>query len=148
MTNTPNFASILDEQPTEVKVPPPLPAGTYICVVQGQPEYGKSTQKQTDYVRFNLRPISALEDVDEDELTEIGGFDGKTLRVTHWLTPDAVFMLDQFHEHCGLDLSQPMSRKARNEEVVNAQVLAVVKHSAAKEGPRVYAEVDRTAPVE
>lgn len=143
-----NFASILDESPSEVKVPPPLSAGSYICIVQGQPEYGKAENTGTEFVQFTYRPISALDDVDQDELAEIGGIEGKTIKNKYWLTPDAVFMLDQFHEHCGLDLSDGLSRRQRNEEVINAQILVVVKHATSKDGQRMFANIARTAPAE
>jgi len=46
MNERANFASILDEAPTEINRPKPLPEGTYLCVV-GQPEEGKSSKKGT-----------------------------------------------------------------------------------------------------
>lgn len=144
----PNFTSILDEQPTEISRPKPLPAGTYTCVVQGQPRYDKSSRKQTDFVEFTLRPVSAEEDVDQDELNESGGLEGKTIRATYYLTEDAVYRLDEFHEHCGIDISEPASRRARNEECVNATVIAVVKHRASDDGQRIFAELARTAAAE
>lgn len=147
MSNAPNFTSILDEQPTEVNRPKPLPEGTYVCIV-GQPEEGQSSQKKTPFVKFALRPISTLEDVDADALAEVGGLDGKNLSVTYYLTPDSIFRLDEFHEHCGLDLSDAASRRARNAEVVNGQVLAQVKHRMSQDNTQAYAEVNRTAPVE
>lgn len=139
--NTPNFASILDESPTEVKAPPPMPAGTYLCTVVGSAEYGKTPNTGTEYARFLLKPIQAAEDVDETELSEVGGFDGKTLRAQFWLTPDAVFMLDQFHEACGIELDDGASRRTRNDSVVNRQVFAKVKHAASRDGKRIMAEV-------
>lgn len=142
--NSPNFASILDEAPTEIERPKPLPAGTYTCVVQGQPVYDKSTKKGTPYVQFTLRPIAAESDVDEDDLQEMGGFENKTIRATYYLTEEAVFRLDEFHEHCGLDLATPASRKQRNDEVVNATVRATVKHRMSDDGSQVFAELGRT----
>lgn len=146
--STPNFQSILDEAPSEVDRPKPLPAGTYLCTVAGQPVYDKSSKKGTPYVQFTLRPLSAESDVDEDELEEMGGFDNKTLRVTFYLTEDAVFRLDEFHEHCGLDLSDEVSRRQRNDEVVNAQVRAVVSHRSSDDGAQIFAEVRRTLAAE
>lgn len=144
----PNFTSILDEAPTEINRPKPLPAGTYECVVQGQPRYDKSSKKQTDFVEFTLRPVAAGDDVDEDELNEAGGIDGKTIRATYYLTEDAVYRLDEFHSHCGIDISEPASRRARNEECVNASIIAVVKHRSSEDGQRIFMELARTAPVE
>ena len=68
MNDAPNFASILDEAPTEISRPKPLPVGTYLCVVQGQPVYDKSNKKGTPFVEFLLRVIAAMDDVDPDDL--------------------------------------------------------------------------------
>lgn len=145
MNDTPNFASILDEAPTEIERPKPLPVGTYICVVQGQPAYDKSNKKGTPFVEFTLRPIAAEEDVDADDLEAMGGFEGKTIKATFYLTDDAVFRLDEFHEHCGIDLGDAASRRARNENVVNAQVRAVIKHEMSQDASQTFARLSRTA---
>lgn len=143
MTN-PNFTTILDEAPTEVVRPKPLPAGTYLFVV-GAPRYDKSSRKQTEFTEFLLRPIQAMDDVDPDELEAAGGIDGKTIRATFYSTEDAIYRLDEFHEHCGIDLSQKASRRARSEECVNAQVIGVVRHRSSDDGQRVFAELAQTA---
>jgi hypothetical protein len=145
---TPNFQSILDESPTEVNVPPPLPVGTYSAIVIGTPEYGESAQKQTPFVEFTYKLTSAGPDVDEDELDTCGGLDGRTLKNKYWLTPDAAFMLDQFHEHCGLDLGDAESRRNRNDLVINSEVKVHVKHRTSPDGSRIYLEIDRTLPAD
>jgi hypothetical protein len=147
MSTTPHFASILDEAPTEVVFPPPLPVGTYLCTVGQHAETPKSKAGNTG-IKFPLRPIAAMEDVDEEALNEIGGLEGKSLSITFWLTPDSITFLDQFHRDCGIDLSEPVSRRVRNQEVVNSQVLAVVTHRMSDDNTREFAEVKRTARVE
>lgn len=146
-TNTsasPNFASILDEAPTEIIRPQPLPVGTYLCVV-GAPEDTISSQKKTPGVKFPLKPIMAMEDVNEDDLNDMGGLENKNLNITFWLTPDSAYRLDDFHSHCGLDITQKLSRRMRNSEVVNSQVLAVVSHRMSDDNTQTFAEVRRTA---
>lgn len=145
---SPNFSSILDESTTEVNRPKPLPAGTYTCVVQGQPKYDKSSKKGTPYVEFTLKPIAAHEDVDEEALAEMGGLTNKTIRATFYTTEDAIYRLDEFHEHCGVDLSQDVSRRMLNDEVVNAQVCAVIRHETSDDGTQIYGKLARTAPAE
>lgn len=49
--SAPLFASILDESPTEVIYPTPLPVGTYLCVV-GAREEGESSQKHTPFWKY------------------------------------------------------------------------------------------------
>lgn len=145
---TPNFSSILDEAPTEVNAPQPVPQGVYLCTIVGSPRYDKSTKKGTEYVEFTLRPISAEEDVDADALEAAGGLEGRTFRATFYLTEEAIYRLDEFHEHCGLDLSEPMSRRARNDEIVNGQVRAFIKHSTSSDGTRMYAQFNRSLPAD
>lgn len=143
----PNFASILDEAPTEINRPKPIPSGTYICVVNKW-ETGESSKKKTPYVRFTLTPIAAEEDVSEDDLADAGDLEGKQLRTDFYLTPDSIYRLSEFHEHCGLDISEELSHRMRNDAVVNSQVKVHVKHRASEDGSRIFAEVDRTAAVE
>ena len=145
---TPNFASILDEAPTEVAAPQPMPQGTYVCIVQGV-TYDKTTKKGTDYAEFTLRPVAAEADVDEDELAETGGLEGKTLRATFYLTEDAIYRLDEFHTHCGLDIANDgLSRRTRNDECINQEVRAFVKHETSQDGSRIFARFNRSLPME
>lgn len=123
--NRPLFASILDEAPTEVIRPKPMPNGTYLWVIQNR-RYDKSTKKKTDFVEFELACLQPFDDVSIAELEAMGGVDGKIRTLTFYLTPEAVYRLDEFHEHCGLDLSSPMSRRQRNEMVLNSQVIGVI----------------------
>lgn len=144
----PNFSSILDEAPTEVNRPKPMPVGTYLFTVIGSPTYDKSAKKGTPYVQFTLKPIAAESDVDDEALEEAGGIDNKTQRLTFYLTVDAIFRLDEFHEHCGIDLGEESSRRQRNDDVVNAQVRGVISHRTSDDGTQIFAEIRRTLPAD
>lgn len=144
MLTTPNFASILEESPSEITFPPPLPIGTYLCTV-GQFENTKPSKAGNAGIKFPLKPISAMEDVDAEALQELGGLEGKSLSTTFWITPDSIGFLDQFHANCGIDLSDGTSRKYRNSEVQGMQVLALVSHRMNEENTRAFAEVKSTA---
>lgn len=151
----PNFASILDEAPDEVAYPVSMPAGTYHCVVKGQPRYDKSSKKQTDFVEFTLVPQSAMDDVDADDLKAwADNKDGTTrklqdgiIKATFYLTVKSVFRLDEFHEHCGIDLSVEASRRARNDECMNSEVMAVLRAEASEDGKTIFTRFARSAPV-
>lgn len=149
MANT-NFASILDDAPTEVAKAAVLPEGTYRCVVLGWRK-DKSSKKGTPFVEFQLRPVAAEEDVDEDQLDEIGGLEGKILYNTFYYKEEdtsSLRFLDRFHEHCGLELEKGVRRTMRNDAVRNAQVLATVKHEPSDQDPeRINIRIS-TAPVE
>ncbi len=149
MANGPNFSSLLDEAPTEIIRPEPLPVGTYTAVVK-MPRYDKSSKKQTPFVEFPLQIIESHEDVDDDALHKAlgdGKLSDKEMRVTFYLTDDAIYRLDEFHEHCGINIDVPAKRIQRNEACVNQEVVIVVKHEASDDGSRIYANVARTAPV-
>ena len=144
----PQFSSIMEEAPTEVIRPKPLPEGTYLCVVK-EYERGASAKKNTPYTRFILEVVSAMDDVDQEALAAAGGIEKKTLRVDFWETADAIYRLDEFHEACGIDLSVAMARKHRNDECVNAQILAYAEQEIDEDDPeRIYVNVTSTAAVE
>lgn len=138
-----SFESILDTPANEVERPKPLPAGTYDCIVRGLPEYGESTQKKTPFCRFTLAVQAAGDDVDPAELEEMGGVADKTIRTTYYTTPDAMFRLTDFLEHCGIDLEGKTVRQAID-ETPNCSVRAVVSHRASEDGQQIFAEVKRT----
>jgi hypothetical protein len=108
-------------------------------------------------VKFAMRPIAAGDDVDEDELKEAltsadgteNSLDSKMMSVTFYTTPDAIYRLDEFHEHCGVDLEEPIKRKMRNDEVVNTQVNGYVapRQSDNPDAPA-YSEIKRTLPAD
>ena len=147
--STPNFAAILDQPVSETSRPKPLPAGSYICVVEGLPEQDVSAKKKTPYVRFTLRPLQAQDDVDADALNDQGGFGSRTFKATYYVTEDAKWRLKKFLEDLQIDdegedktFSQMIS------ESPGRQVIAYVKHRASEDGEAVYAEVNGTAAVE
>lgn len=152
----PNFASLLDASPTEVERPLSLPAGTYHCIVKGQPRYDKSSKKQTPFVEFTLTPQAAMDDVDQDDLNAwAANKDGTTkklqdaiIRATFYETEGAIWRLDEFHEHCGIDLSKKESRRNRNDECMNAEVIAVMRAEASEDGKTIFTKFSRSAPVE
>lgn len=138
-----SFSSILDKQSSEIERPKPIPVGTYLCTVVGLPEHGKSSKKETPFVRFTLKPISAEEDVDEDKLKEMGGLEGKTLRATYYDTENSGYRLVEFLEHCGIDMEGKTPRQALD-ETPNASVKVFVIHESGANNESIYANVGRT----
>lgn len=148
----PNFSSILDESPTEVARPQPAPVGTYLCVVTGQPNMGESTKKKTPFVEFQLKPIQAADDVDPEELAvyleRVGELSAKPFKHTIYLTEANVYRLDEFHQACGLDMSDGATRKQRNDAVINSQVLVYYKHRPSDRGDMMFGEIGSVSAVE
>lgn len=150
--NGPMFAELLRESPKEVKAPKNLVDGTYTFIVK-MPRYDKSTNKGTEFVEFPMQPVMAHEDVDQAALQEAldgGALNDKELRITFWGTDKSIYRLDEFHEHCGVDLATDNAdRQQRNENIVGSQVLGYVKNEpSGKDDGRFYANIVKTAPVD
>ena len=142
----PNFGSILDRAPSEIEKPKPLPQGSYITVLVGQPRFDKSSKKQTEYVEFTHKLLAAQEDVDEDELKSMGGIKEKVMKNTFYLTEGAAWRLKEFLEHCGIDEAD--SLREMIEETPGKQVGIFVNHEASQDGTSVFARVGKTFVVE
>lgn len=151
----PNFGSILDRPSSEVEKPKPLPVGSYGCVVKGLPRFDKSSQKQTEFVEFLLQPISAGEDVDEEDLAAwMQKPDGTSrtlsdtsIRATYYLTEDSVWRLKEFLDHLGIEEGDSSLRQ-RIDETPNCSVIAYIRHEASQDGTSIFAKLAKTAPAE
>lgn len=142
----PAFQSILDRPVGDAERPKPMPVGTYVCVVSGQPKFDKSTKKQTEYVEFTLKFLEAGDDVDPDALEAVGGIKDKTIRNTYYLTDASLFRLDDFLAHLGIE-EGTMSRSQACQEAVGRQCLVTISHRASDDGQSVFAQVKNTAPI-
>ena len=148
-----SFESILDTPTADVERPKPLPAGTYDVIVSGMPEHGESAQKKTPFVRFTYKIAAAHDDVDETELTELlSGKDGevtplteKSIRDTYYVTPDALWRLNDVLGNMGID-TDAEGRTIRHalDETPNASLRIEVAHRASQDGQSIFAEVKRT----
>jgi hypothetical protein len=146
MTNeTTSFEDILNSQADDIQPPALLPVGTYITVIAGLPERGKSSQKQTDFFKFTHRIVSPDDDVDSDELNEAfpDGLAGKTIDNTFYITEKSAFMLTDFIKNCGVE-TKGKTLAACIDEVPNAEVKIFIKHEPIGDTGRFRATVART----
>lgn len=142
-----SFASVLDMPSGDIERPKPLPPGSYVAVVQGQPRQDKSAKKQTEFVEYTLKLLEAQEDVDTDALKEIGGIADKTIKSTYYLTENSVWRLKEFLEHCGVEMDESTSLRQLIGEAAGCQVLITIAHEASQDGSAVFAKVKNTAAV-
>jgi hypothetical protein len=129
----PNFSSILDKQASDIERPKPLPIGTYSCQVKGLPRFDKSSKKQTEFVEFTLSPFGVLDDVDPEALEEMGGFNGKTIKATFYITEDAAWRLKDFLVACGIDAEGKSLNEMIN-EAPGQSVNVYLVHEPAQDG--------------
>lgn len=139
------FEEILGQQVTEVKVPPPIPAGTYLMSVDGNPTQAEVGADKTKCLDFNARILMPQGDVSQAELAAFdGGVQGKTMRLRFFLTDRSLFMLDRFlFEHLGIELGKP--RKQAVAEAIGRQFYGTVKHTPRDDGQGFYANITGTA---
>ena len=138
-----------------VERPKPLPVGSYLVKIVGQPIRDESTKKGTPYVTFNGEILEAFDDVDEGELKEWSKREGgeprklrgtTSPRITFYTTPDAISRLDKFLSDVGV-LRKGPSRDDMIEECVGKEVVINIKHVLSDDGENTYANVKYTAPV-
>jgi hypothetical protein len=142
----PTFASILDAPATEFEAPKAMPVGSYVVVVSGLPRIDKSSKKQTEFVEFTLNIQSALDDVEPDELKEMGGVAGKTIKDTYYITDNSAYRLKETLVNMGIDI-EGKSFRAMLDETPGKTYIIVIGHEPTDDG-RIFARVKRTLPVE
>lgn len=147
-TPKPNFASLLATPGSDVERPVPMPVGSYICTVAGLPRFDKSSQKQTDFVEFTLKFVSAGEDVDEDTIKEMGGLGDKTIKATYYITETALWRLKDFLSACGLEADGDKTLEELIDETPNCEVGIFIRHEPGNDGQSMFARVGRAFKVE
>ena len=85
----PDFKALLDQQVDDVKAPVPLPTGTYQFVVNRH-EFNQKGEKNTNAVDFIVKPMAAMEDVDEELLAQVEKWKEKEMKLTYWITADSL----------------------------------------------------------
>jgi hypothetical protein len=145
-----NFEDILNRPSEDIKPPVTLPMGSYHTVVIGMPEQGKSSKKKTDYLKFVHRVVAPLSDVDPEaiEAFQVDGetISGQEIDNTFYITDKSAFMLKEFIENCGVDLTGK-SLVEGIEEVPNREVVIHIKHETSEDGKRTFARIGSTAKI-
>jgi hypothetical protein len=150
------FQDILNRPSSEIERPKPLPPGTYLFLVEGQPRFDKSSKKQTDFVEFTCRILQPGDDVDKAALAEVPGGTaiGKQMKLTFYLTEDAIFRLVNkdgtgFLNHLGIDLGPPLGQLIS--EAPGRQFFGSVKHRSVTNDQTgevsIFSEIGSTAKV-
>ena len=139
------FQEILNKKAASIEPPKPLPVGTYLCLISGQPEFGKIGKNNVDHVDFPLKFIQADNDVDQHMLQEsLHQKDGtyKALQdykqsLRFFMTDDAVWRIVKFLvEDLGLDEEKSLAQLIP--EAMGRQVYVTFGHRASDDGSRVF----------
>ena len=91
----PSLEEILNKPSGEIRPPEAYPVGTYHCLVDGPPTPGKSSQKQTDFLQFKFRILSAMGDVNAEKVVEQQVV-GKTITNDFYISDENPWRLNGF----------------------------------------------------
>lgn len=170
------FGAILDKKPGDIERPKNLPPGSYEWIIRGLPKQDKSSKKQTEYVEFTLVPQGPLQGIDgnkdvdqellDEALTKRNGekiqIQSKSQRLTFYLTDDALFRLEDFLRHTGLDIPTEAQKREMSKdeldalpslrqsiaETPNRSVGGHITHKPSEDGQRMYANITSTFALE
>jgi hypothetical protein len=140
----PSFEEILNMPVSEIKPPQAYPVGTYHCLIDGPAEPGKSSQKQTDFLRFKFKVLSPMKDVDAAAAAEMQVV-GKIITNDYYIVDAAAYRLkEMLIDHLGLEGD---NLKELVGQAPGRQILVKLRHEASQDGKRVFHRVDSTAHV-
>jgi hypothetical protein len=146
-----SFEEILNRKSSEIRPPQAYPVGSYHCLIDGPPTPGKSSQKQTDYLRFKFKILSSLGDVDAAQAAEAQVI-GKAIESDYYITDAAAYRLkEMLVDHLGIEdfagTPQEKGLKELISEAPGRQLVVKLKHELSQDGKRVFHRVDSTAHV-
>jgi hypothetical protein len=132
-----DFRSLLKLNSTQVERPKLLPDGHYFGRI-GAHTFGKSSQKQTPYVRFMLHAEQASDDVDQEALEGID-LSRRELRSDFYLTHAALSRLSDMLD--GVIGNPERSIEERIPETRGVYVLFGVGHRSNEAGTQSFNDV-------
>lgn len=134
-----NFRDLLAQPTDQFKKPPALPEGHYNGSVKAY-EFGKSTKKGTAQIQFIYNITSAGEDVEEEDMAAIDLSNGKEMRQTFYITPNALWRLTD-HLNALLGPDEGKSFDERIPDTRGIDVLIRVSQRLSEDGEDTYNDV-------
>jgi hypothetical protein len=147
----PSFEEILNRPASENKPPQALPVGTYHTLIDGPLEPGKSSQKQTDFLRVKFKILSPMQDVDAEQAAEQQVV-GKIITNDYYITDSSAYRLNEMLiDHAGIEATDGNGKDKSLKELISEapgrQVLVTLRHELSQDGKRVFHRVGSTARV-
>lgn len=136
---TVDFKTLLSTPTDDIKPPRPLPPGTYRGMIVKH-EFDKSKQKETPFVRFDVKVASAEADVPAEDIEGID-LAAKTLRATYYLTPDSSFRIVDLAKSCGHNPSGRSLGELIADLSMNTPVLMEVTQRPSQDGETFYNDI-------
>ena len=129
----PNFRELLSKPTNEVDRPRALAAGHYIGELTTH-EFGVSRQKQTPFVRFNVKLIEEASDVENGANKGID-LSRRELRRDFFITPQALYRLSDFLDAVlGKQVGRPFDQRIPETRGVRVMVQVTRREVTDDEG--------------
>ncbi|HLP67270.1 MAG TPA: hypothetical protein VK181_07105 [Rhizobium sp.] len=149
------FSDALDRSMDDIKRPPPLPVGNYIFRIAKVPEAPREIEGKTfEILKFPCQVVSAMDDVDPDDLAAFGKVEGAPISMDFIFNTDpneerayelTLNRLKEFLARAGVEGATMKEQIAR---CANAQFIGEVAHRADQnDANNVYPEIRKTAAV-
>ena len=132
----------LNTKREEIERPPLLPVGSYVWEVAGAYEHRENDE--WDMIFVPVKCVSALDDVDEDELNEFGKVEGIRNSQGFFFPKDtsdnngfknATFQAERFVKACGLSADGDESLEEALSRLTSCRFIAPVSHQQSKKDP-------------
>jgi hypothetical protein len=154
-----NFNDVLNTAVASVERPPLIPIGSYKAFVEKVPSIDTIADGRFDVCDFQMNIVSALEDVDADELKKFGKVSGVRRRLRFMFNRDpeeklnfdrSVYNLKRFLiDHLKIEDSGDDKFKQMLNSAVNKSCVIVMGYRPDKANPEImYDEITKTAPLE
>ncbi len=143
-----NFQELLAKQVDSVERPKAFPIGSYDAIIAGH-EYGKSSKKETPYVRFWCKLIGTRDDVVDEDFEAAGGLEAlnarKPIKLDFYITDAALWRLTDFLQN-SLDLNcAGRTIDSVIPEATNVPLIVSIVHEAGSKEGDVFMNIGDTA---
>lgn len=133
------FEDILNKPAKDILPPQPLPVGTYLAVIEPGFELKKMGKDNTDVIEYMIKIMQPMDDVDTTQYRD--SVIGVKRRLRLWVTEDAEYRLRMFFVDT-LGIDENMTIKQAMTEATNRTLMVTFKHTPAKDGSRLYDEIE------
>lgn len=136
-----NFTEILSRKIEEVEKPKPLPVGQYLWSIPNLFEQDEIGENKTPALVWKVRCVAPQSDVDMQAFQESGNAKDRDMRVTFYLSEDALWRLRDFLKKLGIEEGGKSFDEAAA-AATGRMFYATVKHRWNKDKTQLFGEVD------
>lgn len=134
------LAALLRTPADQIERPKAIPPGTYTGILKSH-EFGRSKNKGTPQVTYQVALTGAEADVDQEKLQGVD-LSKKTLRTTFYLTPEAQYRLIDLAAACDIATSG-VSLGEIIDALDGTNVLLDVTERRSEDGKDIYNDVNK-----